>query len=370
VQSSSVMMALTLSAVYAGVLKFTMAAALILGSETGTTIKLLLGAAGGNAAKKRVAWGNFFFNIVLTVFSFVFLHPIISLITIQMGILNPLIGLVTFQTMVNIFAILLFLPFLDLFVQILEKLFTDQDAANVTFIENANIAEPETALDLFRKEADFFIHDCMIYNLSSFEINTDEFKGHSTYELINKRKHYYQKTQEEKYDFLKQWQGEIQSFYMSFRGKISEEQEGVLNQLISAVRSSMYAVKGIKDISTNTLNLRQSSKDIKYDFFRHHQKHTASLYFHLYRYITSQEKADFAKLKQLFDEVETDYMAALNEFYLEARQVPIENMDITIILNFNRELFTSNKAMLIAVKDLLLPELEAEAFNEVPVYRT
>ena len=45
-------------------------------------------------------------------------------------------------------------------------------------------------------------------------------------------------------------------------------------------------------------------------------------------------------------------------------------MDITTVINFNRELFTSHKAILIAVKDFLLEEKEAEKFNELPVYAT
>ena len=57
-------MALTLSAIHVGAIGFAPAAALVLGSEVGTNVKILLSGIGGNATKKRVALGNFFFKVV------------------------------------------------------------------------------------------------------------------------------------------------------------------------------------------------------------------------------------------------------------------------------------------------------------------
>jgi phosphate:Na+ symporter len=48
VQSGSVTMALTLSALHVGEISLPIAAAIILGSQTGTTIKTMLGGVGGN----------------------------------------------------------------------------------------------------------------------------------------------------------------------------------------------------------------------------------------------------------------------------------------------------------------------------------
>ena len=41
-----------------------------------------------------------------------------------------------------------------------------------------------------------------------------------------------------------------------------------------------------------------------------------------------------------------------------------EDIDLTIIINFNRELFSSNKAMILAIKEVLLNEKQNLAFNE------
>jgi phosphate:Na+ symporter len=370
VQSSSVTMALTLSALYAGAIGFAPAAAIVLGSETGTTIKILVGSIGGIAAKKRVALGNFFFNVFLTVFAFALLKPILFLITDILKIKDPLIGLVTFSTLVNLVSIFIFLPFLNPFVKLLERFFKDTDASAAAFIGNADIKEPETALDLFRRETEYFIHNSILFNLALFDIDIKLLCEHPDFRPINEKRRFFSKSQEEKYEFLKQLQGELQAFYLSLRIKVQDERYAQLNQLISSVRSCMHSVKSMKDVAGNINNLSRSSKDIKFNFFTHHKKQTEDLYQQLNALMEQKTKPEFEKFESIFAGIQDNYSSSLNNFYKEAQNAPIEDLDITTALNFNRELFTSNKAMLMAVKDFLLEEKEAEAFNEVPVYKT
>ena len=370
VQSSSVTMALTLSALNAGVVDFPTAAAIVLGSETGTTIKIVLGAIGGNASKKRVALGNILFNIILTIIAFLLLKPILLLITDILNIKDSLIGLVTFSSLINLLAILIFLPTLNLYAKFLERFFKDSDGSTAAFIGHASVNEPETALDLFRRETKYFIHNSMLFNLELFKINTTPLEKNTDYRDINEKRNFFSKTEEEKYEFLKQLQGELQAFYVALRTKLEGEKQAELNQLISAVRSSMHSVKSVKDIGTNITNLRHSSKEIKYNFFIHHKKETENLYLQLNAFLCDEKKASFEELQTIFDSIQNNYSTALNDFYSEAQQAAIENLDITTIINFNRELFTSNKAMLMAVKEMILDEKQAEFFNEIPKYKT
>ncbi len=370
VQSSSVTMALTLSALYAGAIGFAPAAAIVLGSETGTTIKILVGSIGGIAAKKRVALGNFFFNVFLTVFAFALLKPILLLITDIFKIKDPLIGLVTFSTLINLVSIIIFLPFLNPFAKLLEKFFKDTDASAAAFISHADIKEPETALDLLRRETEYFIHNSILFNLALFDIDIKRLCEHPDFRPINEKRKFFSKSPEEKYEFLKQLQGELQVFYLSLRTKVKDERYAQLNQLISSVRSCMHSVKSMKDVAGNINNLSRSSKDIKFNFFTHHKKGTEDLYQQLNTLMEQKTKVNFDKLKIIFTGIQDNYSSSLNNFYKEAQNAPIEDLDITIALNFNRELFTSNKAMLMAVKDFLLEEKDADDFNEIPVYKT
>lgn len=370
IQSSSVTMALTLSALYAGAINFPIAATIVLGAETGTIIKVLLSAIGGNASKKRVALGNLLFNIFITAFAFALLNPILLLITDVFIIKDPLIGLVAFSSFINLLAILIFLPILNFYSRFLEHFFKETDASAAAFIGHASVAEPETALDLFRRETKYFIHNSMLFNLELFKIDTQSLRKQSDFKGINEKRDYFSKTKEEKYEFLKQLQGELQAFYLALRTKLQPEQGSELNQLIAAVRSAMHAVKSVKDIGSNITNLRSSSKDIKYNFFLYHKKETEKLYQELNAFITKEKEASFENLQAVFDTIQNNYTAVLNNFYTNAQNTAIENIDITTIINFNRELFTSNKAILMAVKDSLLDEKQAAEFNEIPVYRT
>ena len=187
---------------------------------------------------------------------------------------------------------------------------------------------------------------------------------------INESKAISKKTPEEKYEFLKLLQGEIQVFYALFRTKLNDEEATELNQLVSSVRSSMHSVKSVKDIKSNINNLKQSSKNIKFLFFVSRKTQTENLYNQLYTLLNGLEKLSFSKLQNAFNDIETDYSSALAGLYKDSQNLPIDGADMTIAINFNRELFTSNKAIVMAVKDFLLDTQQAEAFNDVPVYKT
>ena len=44
----------------------------------------------------------------------------------------------------------------------------------------------------------------------------------------------------------------------------------------------------------------------------------------------------------------------------------LNETEISTIINYNRELYTAYKSLILAVKDLLVPEKEAAAFEELP----
>lgn len=370
IQSSSATMALTLTGIQSGAIDFTAAAAIVLGSETGTTLKTLLASIGSNASAKRVALGNILFNVFLTIAAFILLKPILELIANVFLIKDPLIGLVVFSTLINLLSIVIFLPILDPFSRFLERFFKDSAISTTAFISHSSISEPETALDLFEKETSYFIHNSLLFNSSLMEIDNAPLEEPDDFKKANENRKFLSKTAEEKYEFLKQLQGELQTFYIELRPKLQNEQNIRLSQLNKAIRSSMYSIKSMKDIGSNIYNLKQSTKDIKFSFIIHHQKETEALYQQLNVLINHPEKVSFDKLQNIFSALQSNFSAALNNFYQEASNAVIEDIDITTILNFNRELFTSNKAILMAVKDFLLHEKQAEDFNEILVYKT
>ena len=369
-QSGTVTTALALTALHSHTIDFPMAAILVLGTQSATTIKVVVAAIGGNAPKKRVALGNILYSFLLTIIVFIFLKPILNLITDTFKIKDLLIALAFFSTLINIIGLVIFLPFINLATKFLEYFFKDSNVEITAFIKHASINEPLTAMDLLRRETYYFINNSILFNIQLFEIETDAFQKNSEFNDINKKSKFLSKSLEEKYDFLKLLQGKIQVFYLELRTKIQSERQGELNQLISAVRNAMHSVKSIKDVHTDIADLRQSSKNIKYHFFLDRKKETENLYLKLNTLVNKEKNASFEELESIIDTIQKKFTAELNNFYSEAQLTTLESMDITTVINFNRELFTSNKAMLMAVKDLLLDEKSAQLFNEIPIYRT
>ena len=76
--------------------------AVVLGGEIGTTLKLFLVSARGIPVKKRVALGNFLFNVITAGIIFLLLSPIHYLIVNVLSIKDNLIALVFFQSFVNL----------------------------------------------------------------------------------------------------------------------------------------------------------------------------------------------------------------------------------------------------------------------------
>ena len=127
--------------------------------------------------------------------------------------------------------------------------------------------DPETALELFKRETDYFIYNSILFNLEIFDINSDFAQENEEFKKINIKKKFILKTSDEKYDFMKQLQGELQSFYLELRGKLQNGQDSQLNQLNSSIRSAIYSIKCLNDIKRNIDNLQQSSKTLKFNFF-------------------------------------------------------------------------------------------------------
>ena len=120
----------------------------------------------------------------------------------------------------------------------------------------------------------------------------------------------------------------------------------------------------MQDVSKNIYQLSRSSKSIKFDFFQQYQQETILFYEQLIRWISKKDTPDYKKMLTVYKAIEIQYQEGLNQFYKEAAQISLSDLEITTLLNFSRESFGSNRSMLLAVKDLLLNETSVQQFNE------
>jgi phosphate:Na+ symporter len=361
IQSSSATVAITLSALHANAIGLFAATAIVLGSEIGTTIKLVLASIKGLAAKKRVALGNLLFNIINTFIILLFLFPINRFITDIAGIRNNLVALVFFQSLVNFTGIILFYPFLDMFGKFLEKRFTKTDKETL-FIHKVKAADTELALAALENETQHFIYHVAYFTLDALDKPTTILNSILLYRDFGSKKIM------EKYEYIKHLHGEIYRYSLQLQNLVTEKDISArLNHLTSSSRNAMYAAKNLKDAFPDIEQLKKSSNDIKYNFYCQTSKRILEFYEESIRLLISgRPEIYFKQLTSIYKSVQEGYRATLKELYKEGLAKNLNEIEFSTLLNFNREMYTSEKSILFALKDYLLDEKESVYFDELP----
>ncbi len=357
IQASSATIALVLAALHAHAIELQPAMAIVLGAEIGTTIKLFIASAKGIAAKKRVALGNFLMNVIISLLLIFLLAPIDHLIRQQMGIRNNVVALVVFQTLVNLISILLFYPFLQPFGKFLSARFT-QNNDETLFIHKIKPGENELAVQALQKEAAYFLQLVIDYSKRVFELN------HIT---NGQTAAFVKKPAEEQYEFIKHLHGDILSFYVKQQAMQLQPDEALhLQRLISSVRNGMYAAKSMKDASFDAALLRNSSNDKKFAYYNESKEKINHLLVGITTILQQPTAETATTLIQLYKHIIEQYTHELQELYRQSSIEHLNETEISTIINYNRELYTAYKSLLLAAKDLLLNEQQALLFDELP----
>ncbi len=313
----------------------------------------------GIAAKKQLAVGNFLMNLSISLLLVFFLTPITAFITNVLAVKNTVLSLVVFQTMVNIIGIILFYPFLNPLGKFLAARFTNQNE-ETQFIHKIKPVETELALQAMFNETKYFLQLIIGYCNHIFELKV----GHQ-----HNNEDFYKKTPEEKYELIKHLHGDILEFYVKMQsGHLQQDDDVKFQQLISSVRNGMYAAKSLKDAWNDIKTLKNSSNDKKFSYYGESRTRTSHLLDEISQALAAKEATQQTAdaLIQLYNEMISGYTDELSHLYKQGTIDHLNETEISTIINYNRELYTAYKSLIIAAKDLLLNEKEAAAFDELP----
>ncbi|HMO33311.1 MAG TPA: Na/Pi symporter [Lacibacter sp.] len=360
VQSSSVTIALTLSALHARAIDLPMAAAIVLGAEIGTTLKLALASVQGVAAKKRVALGNILFNTINTVLILLLLRPVLYLITDLMGMHDSLYALVFFQSFLNLTGILLFLPFLNIFGRFLENRFRDEPATE--YLHKISVQDSDLATEALENETRHFVHHFLAFGSKALALAPGNVATHPS------NGHFEKKNTAEMYATMKALYGELHAFYIRLQNTMTRPAETQrIDQLSTCIRNVMYAAKSLKDALPDMDQFRQSSNDVKFGFFQLLQERMRQLVSTSAGLLQNENKeACFLHLSELYKQVQADYAGELRQLYQDQVLLRLTKEELTTLLNLNRALVTSSKSLIFGLKDLLLTHSQAAYFEELP----
>lgn len=369
IQSSGATVAITLSALYANAIPFHLAVAVIIGSELGTALKLVLAAVGSSSEKKRLAAGNILLNLVTTVIAFIFLYPLIDFVTKIIGITDPLKGLVAFQSVINIAATILFFPFLNFVSRSLEKWFKENNNRSTLYIDETIPGIPGLAQEIFRLEVFYFLKRVMAYNAAEFQLSNNEIGLEGFFTEKEWRKEKSHNHLDDRYSEIKKAQGEIIAYYVKMQKIMSNPDElSQVNQYMKSVQSAMHAAKGFKDINHNKNELLQSGNDLKFEQFAQFSKIIQNnLQLHSALLSNTTKEDIMRQLQAQLNRIQNNYKELLDIIYAKAGKNTIMEKDISTLQNMNRELYSAHKSLIYAISDFLLDNNQSEEVKNLPL---
>ncbi len=360
IQSSSATVVITLTALYTGTITFPAAAAVVIGAEIGTTIKILLWGMTGSADKKRVGFGNFWYNIFTSLLAYGFLYWIIYFIEHIVQIKDPLIKLVFFQSAVNLVAIVLFIPFLNIFSKWLEGKFISDKVNGHSYINKNLPALPLLATDTFHNEALNLLHKTRAFIKKSLFCERPLSQG-----LLENIKAFTQTdiNSELEYQRIKQSEGDLLAYYLTIRkNNLEQDEAAFLLQNVSGIRQVVFAAKAIKDIQHNLTDFNDSANDILYQQCEIIQNEWMVFNTLLSKLLKLHDKAALAL------EIETAVNNAIKQEEVQKGEVIgmlkknlLNEVEASTLMNVNREFLSCGKSLLLAIGNI------ATANNTKPI---
>jgi len=368
IQSSSATIMITLSALYAGAIPLASAAAIAIGADLGTTITAMLGALAGSAAKKRVAAAIVLFNVVADTIAFIFLKPLLYGITNVIGITDPLFALVAFHSLFNLIGILIFLPLTGRLSTKLTGAFTEDEAPLLRHIKGGDAAVPEAALENITRETYRLIDQAVALNQISFDLPPD----YTFYASGDDRTEVAVFQDSPDYDRcyadLKQLEGEILTHALALQSAPLEPAESErLSQIIPSIRNGVHAAKSIKDTAADLRQFRESVNDRFNAYFGQFREVVREFY----EALDTLRKIDaatlgFETLVEIKNKSESLLRRMRKRIYNEVTRAELSEVEISTLLNVNRELYISHHSLLSALADVLLDMESAADFESIP----
>ena len=369
IQSSSATIMITLSALYAGAIELPAAAAVAIGADLGTTITALLGALAGSVDKRRVAAAIVIFNVVTDTIAFIFLTPILAFVTDVLGLSDPLFALVGFHSTINLIGIFIFLPLVGTLSKQLGRWFVAGERTVLRHIRESDLAVPEAAVENIHRDTLRLIDQVSALNLKSFGLPT----MNSFYDSDSDRKNVpvFEPDSDHAagYAAVKQLEGEILGFALRLQAvQLEKDESERLSQVIPAIRNGVHAAKCLKDTHHDLDAFRESVDDRFNAWFARFAKYVNEFYARLAELKDAETHSHrFEVLVEAKNDNEKLHAESHAGIYREIAADRLEEVQISTLLNVNREIYASNLSLLSALADALLDLKGAAAFESIPV---
>lgn len=358
IQSSSAMMAITLSALSLETISISQAAATVIGADLGTTITVILGSISGVRAKKQVAYFHVLFNLIIDLLSLIFLPVLLFIILNIFKVSDPLFALVLFHNTFNAIGIIVFMPFLPFISNHIKSIFRKDSDNTTLFIGTADESLPTIPLESIKNEIEHMTVQAIKYNMQVLDISES-----SQISILEQYKKYVSTTmsKRERYEYLKRLESEIIRFSIKVRqNKLSSEEVSSLALYVAAVRNLIHSARAMKSIRYDLSEIVRIEDNESYKNRDELIKKTKSLYREIVILLSSKNEDNTNEELSILEDINEQTHDKLVEYIYDRY-----SSKVSTPLNVVREIYSSNKALINAVKEYKLNMAKLVTFDNL-----
>jgi len=349
-QSSSAAIAVVLTTLFAGVIDFRQAAALVIGANVGTTVTILIGAIGGIAAKKQTAISSLVFNVGTALV----MLPALPVALWTIGrFVNPaddaVLGIAAFHTLFNLVGVALFFPAISILVRYLQRLFPEKQTVLSGFIHNTSTEVPEAATAALRSEVLNQLALSLSFIAGRYRLR------HAVMPAVNvESQTTSQKGRTFDYEDLQRLHAEIFAFYARMQAHEIDTPEAMrLEPVIRASRSVMNATKNLYEMLAEIEDIGRHDNPFMVEAHRDFRERLERLMDQAATVIRApDDEGVYDGMETFFQEVEAADKRFIRSCAQAVSKATIQEHEVTRLLMANRFFTQSNRMMALSMQAL------------------
>lgn len=362
-QSSTAMNTINITALFAWVIPFPVAAATSLGAELGTTISALLAARGDRRIKLQAALTQVAFNLITVIVCGLGMYYLIDLISLWIDPLtNAPVALAALITLYNIVTALIIIPWIKLYTKRIQRMIPDHTS---TITRRTSYLEPtdathQTVRTLVR-DARYFhrlVVDLVdhIVGIQSEKRNTHRITHDSTDNRLDA------------YHEIKLWHDQLIRFARDIPlGELSHDDRLIVKKIIDALTGVGVAAKYTKDIMIDLHDFRMTKDPFLTEQYTYITSHTATIHNALYHFTTDTWSGSegINQIITLINQRNTQ-MNQLRHLLGDASSVPDDV--ISSQMNIYRRLQDTHRQLIYALHDIYRPDIPNKDLHTIRQY--
>ena len=335
IQASSAAIAIAQSALFAQMISFEAAAALVIGANVGTTVTAVLGAIGGTPDKKRVALAHFIFNVSTGAVALVLLAPLSQGIERYVPELDGVAKIALFHTVFNLMGVLIWYPFIRPLEHFLLRFFKKEPLRVTKFIHNVPPTVPDMALDALQNEYKALSERVEEFALLAVNIPPPKAfeQGTAVDKLLEQYRENFDISYDRLYAVIRLHEGELYRYIALLSANSTQQPQ--LQQLAAVQRRIAYlatAAKAVKDMlydlnrlyDGRTAEEQAFYKDLRYQILK------SVLAYHA---VISGDASGREVLEETYNKIARSYQNSMDSIEAIARNPLIPSDMTTITVN-------------------------------------